>query len=207
MATPQTFVEVTMDRLTQLHPAPAVPPSTATAPAPHGGDYPAFPGLCSPAGLGASGHDRPPEGVPAGIPLEPVNYAEAQLAAVTAGTHPGLGEDAAALQLAHMHTELKREIAGHLEVLGGIEESARRAHRQLFGDATRSCHVGTGDLIGAVITDAYVKDSTVHLSLRGREGRRFHVAVMSDPEGNGPGSLHVSDTQLMTFLGALGGRS
>jgi hypothetical protein len=98
--------------------------------------------VSSPAGLGASGHDRSTEGVPAGRPSS-----------------------------------------------GWV----------------RPRHVGPGDLIGAVITYAYVKHSTVRLSLRGREGRRFHVAVMSDPEGNGPGSLHVSDTQLMTFLGTLGG--
>jgi hypothetical protein len=67
-------------------------------------------------------------------------------------------------------------------------------------------HVGLGDLIGSVIEGAYETGNTIYLSLNGREGRRFRVAVMSDPEGNGPGSLHVSDCQLMTFLGSLGGR-
>ena len=98
--------------------------------------------VSSPAGLGAGGHDRLPEGVPAGRPSS-----------------------------------------------GWV----------------RPRHVGPGDLIGALIKDAYEEGNTIHLSLKGREGRSFHVTVMSDPEGNGPGSLHVSDSQLATFLGSLGG--
>lgn len=69
----------------------------------------------------------------------------------------------------------------------------------------RPRHVGPGDLVGALIKDAYEEGNTIHLSLKGREGRAFHVTVMSDPEGNGPGSLHISDSQILTFLGSLGG--
>jgi hypothetical protein len=62
------------------------------------------------------------------------------------------------------------------------------------------------DLRGATINDAYQKGDVLTLSLRGRDGRAFHLAVMRDPEGNGPGSLHVYDSHAGTFIGCLGGR-
>jgi hypothetical protein len=62
------------------------------------------------------------------------------------------------------------------------------------------------DLIGAVIKDAYEEGGALVLALKGREGRAVHLAVMRDPEGNGPGSLHVYDSNAGTFVGCLGGR-
>ena len=150
-----------MHRLT--HPGPALPPSTASGPslpastgagllppesptaqleAVHPAARRGTAAVSSPAGLGASGHARSTEGVPAGRPSS-----------------------------------------------GWV----------------RPRHVVPGDLIGALIKDAYEEGNTIHLSLKGREGRPFHITVMSDPEGNGPGSLHVSDSQILTFLGSLGG--
>lgn len=62
------------------------------------------------------------------------------------------------------------------------------------------------DLAGATIEDAYEDGDTLVLALKTREGRALHVAVMRDPEGNGPGALHVFDSETVTFLGILGGR-
>ena len=62
------------------------------------------------------------------------------------------------------------------------------------------------DLVGARIEDAYEEDEVLTLALKDRNGRALHVAVMRDPEGNGPGSVHVFDTETVTFLGILGGR-
>ena len=62
------------------------------------------------------------------------------------------------------------------------------------------------DLVGATIKDAYEEGEVLHLALKGREGRAVHLAVMRDPEGNGPGSLHVYDSNAGTFIGCLGGR-
>ena len=62
------------------------------------------------------------------------------------------------------------------------------------------------DLVGATIKDAYEEGDVLHLALKGREGRAVHLAVMRDPEGNGPGSLHVYDSNAGTFIGCLGGR-
>jgi hypothetical protein len=63
----------------------------------------------------------------------------------------------------------------------------------------------TGDFVGARIEDCYQDPSTLCLLIEGADGRRYHVAVMADAEGNGPGALHVSNGDLKTFLGILGG--
>ena len=62
-----------------------------------------------------------------------------------------------------------------------------------------------GDLVGARIEDCYQDPSALCLLIEGADGRRYHVAVMADAEGNGPGALHVSNGDLKTFLGILGG--
>jgi len=62
------------------------------------------------------------------------------------------------------------------------------------------------DLIGAIVKDAYEEGEVLHLALKGRQGLSVHVTVMRDPEGNGPGSLHVYDSNAGTFIGCLGGR-
>ncbi len=62
------------------------------------------------------------------------------------------------------------------------------------------------DLIGATVQDARVIESEFALVLKGREGRRFLLTIMQDPEGNGPGSAHVNDYRTGEDLGCLGGR-
>lgn len=47
------------------------------------------------------------------------------------------------------------------------------------------------DLIGATILSATIVERTLMLVVQLDNGRRLTGGVMSDPEGNGPGSLHL----------------
>lgn len=63
------------------------------------------------------------------------------------------------------------------------------------------------DLIGSVIKHASLGDGENEpiLTIETPDGRSFYLSVMSDPEGNGPGALHVFDGQSGKFIGILGG--
>jgi len=62
------------------------------------------------------------------------------------------------------------------------------------------------DLIGAIVVDATDEGDGINLGLQCADGVTRLACVMCDPEGNGPGSLHLYDNRTGEYLGPLGGR-